>query len=130
MKELLKILLTSAFLLIGMIAKAQTATDSLLCQEWKLVSYEEGGQKMLAQKDQANDRMIFYLDHKVKSIEGKLIEYGIWQYDATQKKLTVIDNATKEKMVFKLIKVDSHSLVVEMKDRDGVVLRLNMVSVK
>src|SRR5689334_20918135 len=89
------------------IGQTTDSFDSLICKEWKLVSYEEQGEKFPPAPDQKNDRMIFYNDHKVKSIETGNIQNGIWQYDATKKTLSVVDNQTKEKATMKVLKITS-----------------------
>ncbi len=127
MEKLIKGLFITLCLLISYTAKAQsTSVDSLLCKEWKLLAFEEGGEKIAARKDQEKDRMIFYMDHKVKSIETDNIQNGIWQYDASLKKLTVIDQATKAKMTLKIITLTNNLLIVEMKDPNGIPLKIYM----
>jgi hypothetical protein len=103
--------------------------DSLICKEWKLVSYEEQGEKFPPAPDQKNDRMIFYNDHRVKSIETGNIQNGIWQYDATKKTLSVVDNQTKEKATMKVLKITSDECVLEYKDPEGNLLIMYMAPV-
>ena len=127
MQKLLKALLINIFLLLTIITKGQTNNiDSLLCKEWKFLAYEGDSEKITVTKEQEKDRVIFYFDHTVKSIEGGNIQHGIWNYDATQKKLTVVYHETKEKMVFKLITINKRSFIVEMKDLDGMVFKIHM----
>lgn len=74
--------------------------------------------------------MIFYKNHKVKSIEGGVLQNGIWQYDSGKKVLIVTDNATKEKMILKVLKINQNLCVLEFKDPDGIVLKMQMVLAK
>jgi hypothetical protein len=103
--------------------------DSLICKSWKFVSYEAEGEKIMARPDQKNDRMIFYFDHQVKSIEGKKIENGIWTYDSAKKTLTIIDNQTKVKAIMKVLKLTKTQCILEYKDPNGIVLKIHMAPV-
>ncbi len=109
--------------------KAQTTIDTLLCKEWKLKSYEESGKIFSPAPDQINNRMIFYFDHKVKSIETGNIQNGIWKYDSKAKMLMVVDNLTKEKVVLKVIRITKDECILEFKDPEGALLKMHMVSV-
>ena len=97
----------SILFLFSKIAFGQTNQniDSLICKEWKLAYYEEGGEKFPPSKEQKNDRMIFYKDHKVKSIEAGNIQNGTWKYDEPTKTLIVVDNQTKERANLKVLKI-------------------------
>lgn len=103
--------------------------DSLLCKNWQLVSYEESGEKFPPSPEQKNDRMTFYFDHKVKSVETGNIQNGTWEYDSTKKLLTVIDNQTKEKAVLKVLKLTKTECVLEYKDPEGTMLKMHMAPV-
>lgn len=103
--------------------------DELICKEWKLQFYEEQGKKIMPTPDHKEDRMIFYKDKKVKSIEIGDIQHGVWKYDATQSVLTVVDNDTKEKVVLKVIKIMDNECVLEFKDPDGSILKMHMLPV-
>ncbi len=104
--------------------------DSLICKSWKFVAYEAEGEKIMASPDQKNDRMIFYFDNQVKSIEGKKIENGTWTYDSTKKILTVIDNQTKVKAIMKVLRLTKTQCILEYKDPNGIVLKIHMAPVK
>jgi hypothetical protein len=110
--------------------KTDSAFKSLICKEWKLLFYEEGGEKFPPTPEQRNDRMFFYADYKAKSVEGKKIEYATWKYDDATKIMTVIDNETKEKMTLKLITLTAQVCVMDYKDPEGIVLRMHMAPVK
>jgi hypothetical protein len=107
--------------------KADSAFKSLICKEWKLLFYEEGGEKFPPAPDQRNDRMFFYPDYKVKSIEGKTIEYATWKYNEATKTMTVIVKETKEKSTLKLITLTAQKCVLDYIDPEGGVVRMHMV---
>jgi hypothetical protein len=131
MKNSISIILIILLIQFSKTALGQTTNsiDSLLCKEWKLVSYEEGGEKFPPSPEQKNDRMIFYSDHKVKSIETGNIQIGIWQYDATKKTLSVVANKTKEKAIMKVLKITKDECILEYKDPEGTLLKIHMVPV-
>ena len=104
-------------------------TDSLICKEWKLVSYEEAGKKYPPSPEQKNDRMIFSFNHKVKSIESGSVQNGNWQYDSVKNILTIVDNQTKEKAIMKVVQLSDRECVLEYKDPDGVLLKIYMVPI-
>ncbi|HEY1164037.1 MAG TPA: hypothetical protein VGE90_02695 [Chitinophaga sp.] len=110
--------------------KTDSAFKSLICKEWKLLFYEEDGEKFPPAPEQRNDRMFFYPDYKVKSIEGKKIEHATWKYNAAAKTLIVTDNETKEKMTLKLISLTAQLWVMDYKDPEGAVVRMHMAPVK
>lgn len=135
MKYLLSLTLAIAALLgickpLAAQEKADSAFKSLICKEWKLLFYEESGEKIPPAPDQRNDRMFFYQDNTAKSIEGKVIQHATWKYDEHTKILTVVDNETKEKMTLKLITLTAQVCVMDYKDPDGVVLRMHMAPLK
>jgi hypothetical protein len=106
------------------------AFKSMICKEWKLEFYEESGEKIPPAPDQRGDRMFFYQDNTVKSVEGKKIQQGTWTYDGVTKILTVTDNETKEKMKLKIITLTDKAWVADYKDPEGTVLRMHMTPVK
>ncbi|AWO00502.1 hypothetical protein DLD77_01660 [Chitinophaga alhagiae] len=110
--------------------KSTANFSDLICKEWKLVFYEEDGEKIPPAPQQKGDRMIFYKDNKVKSIEAGAIQNGIWQYDSVKKTLVVTDNSTKEKMIMKVLQINQDLCVLEFKDADGIVLKMHTAPAK
>lgn len=123
-------ILLGVLLFWGMSANAQTPNtiDSLLCKEWKLVAFEEGGKKIPAQPEQKGDRMIFYFNHKVKSVDAGVNELGIWSYDAKSQMLTITDNESKEKMQLKVLKITAEECELSFKE-DDLVIKIYMAPV-
>ena len=70
--------------------------------------------------------MIFYIDHKVKSIEAGNIQNGTWKYDVTNKILSVVDNQTKEKANLKVLKITKDECILEYKDPEGGIIKMYM----
>jgi len=101
-----------------------TNFKNLVCKEWVLKSYEEHGQKFPPAPEQKNNLMIFYKDHKAKSIENKKIQNGTWQYDSSKKTLTVVDSDTNEKVMMNVLKISSTDLIIEYKDPEGAILKM------
>ncbi|NLU93234.1 hypothetical protein [Chitinophaga sp. Ak27] len=124
----------TALLFISKISSGQDKITKnfyeLICKEWKLQSYEEKGKKFPPVPEQKGDKMIFYKDNKVKSIESGYIQNGIWKYEATKSILTVIDNDTKEKAIMKVIKLTNDECILEYKDPEGTLLKMHMLPVK
>jgi hypothetical protein len=54
---------------------------------------------------------------------------GTWKYDSKTKVLTMVDNATKHKMPMKVIKLTNAECIAEIKDRDGMTLKIYMTPV-
>jgi hypothetical protein len=107
----------------------QSHIDSLLCKEWRMSYYIEAGRKVLPAGIQKNDRMIFYSDHKAKSIEGGRIQRGVWHYEPKTQILSVVDNDTNENPVMKIISIEEKECILEYKDPNGVILKIVMVPV-
>ena len=101
-----------------------TSFKNLVCKEWVLKSYEENGEKFPPAPEQKKDLMIFYKDHKAKSIENKKIQNGTWQYDQFKKTLTVLDLDTNEKVIMNVLKISSTDLIIEYKDPEGAILKM------
>ncbi|MXV50070.1 hypothetical protein GS399_03730 [Pedobacter sp. HMF7647] len=101
--------------------------ETLICGTWKLKSYEEAGVKHLGSANQNESQMIFYADHKFKSIEPGNIENGAWNYNPTTKILTTTDNITKKVAIIKVSKLTSEECVLEFKDPDGILLKVHMI---
>ncbi len=104
--------------------------DKLICKEWALKFYEQGGEKIPPSPEQKNDRMIFYPDHKVKSVEAGGTQNGVWQYNSIKKLLSVVDNETKEKMDLTVISLTQDACVLEFTDPDGGKMKMHMTPVK
>lgn len=109
--------------------QANTSIDSIICQEWKLVFYEEDGEKFPPTPEQRDSRMIFYLDHKVKSIEPGNIQNGVWKYNQANKLLSITDNESSEIANMKVLKLTKNEIILEYIDPDGIPLKLYMESV-
>ncbi len=101
--------------------------DSLICKEWKLAFYEEEGEKFPPSPEYANDIMVFYPDYTVKSVETGKIQNGIWEYDPTEKLLSVVDDQTKEKAIMKVLKITKDECILEYEDPDGALLKMYLV---
>ena len=121
------LLLLLTILIKDTFGQTNTTIDSLLCKEWKLTFYEEAGEKFSPAPDQKDSKMIFYFDHKVKSIEPDNIQNGVWQYNTKSKVLTITDNQTKEVATMKISKLTSEECILEYKDRDGILLKMYMI---
>jgi hypothetical protein len=117
------------FWCIGVQAQSNPTIDSLLCKEWRLIAYEEGGEKFPASPQQKNDKMIFYFNHQVKSYDGDLVEIGVWSYNEQTKKLTITDKESKEKLEVKVIKLTKLECVLEFKE-NGESLKIFMEPVR
>lgn len=115
-------------------AHAQEKTDSafttLLCKEWKLDFYVDNGEKLPPTPEQKGDRMFFYRNNTVKSIEGGEIQHATWKYDETRKIVTVIDNETKAKFIMKVVSLTNEVCVIDVRDPEGSVMRMQMSPVK
>jgi hypothetical protein len=130
-KPICKFLFVLAFF-VSLAGKTNAQTpnniDSLLCKEWKLVAFEEGGKKIPAQPEQKGDRMIFYFNHKVTSIDAGVNELGIWSYDAKSQMLTITDNESKDKMQLKVLKITAEECELSFKE-DDLVIKIYMAPV-
>ena len=110
-------------------AQSITDIDSLICHEWKLVLYEEDGDKFPPAPNQKDNKMIFYNDQKVSSVEGNKIQNGVWKYIPNSKLLTITDTETGEIANMKVLKLTSKEMVLEYMDPDGNPLKMYSVRV-
>lgn len=123
-------------LLSGTMAKSYAQNSSpaaftdLISKEWKLQFYGENGKRQPPSPQQQEDRMIFYKDHRVLSIENGNKENGNWQYDSTKNQLTITDNQTREQILLQVIKLDQEQFVAGYKDPEGVLLEIHMLPVR
>jgi len=131
MKKVSLFIIIAFLTLFSKISFCQTNTNinSLICQEWKLVFYEQNGEKFPPAPEQENSRMIFYLDHKVKSIEPDNIQNGVWKYNSTTQLLSITDNETAEIATMKVLKLTKKEIVLEYKAPDGIPLKMYLESV-
>lgn len=133
MKKYFALLLVS---LSGIVAPGYAQYDDpatfadMISKEWKLAFYGESGKKQVPSPKQQEDRMIFYKDNRVLSIENGKKEYGNWQYDPGKKLLTITDNQTREQTQFQVIKLNQAQFVVGYKDPEGILLEIHMLPVK
>ena len=107
--------------------QSTTTNETLICKTWKLKFYDEAGVKHQSSADQNESQMIFYPNHKYKSIEPGNIENGVWKYNPTTKILTTTDNVTKKVAVMKVSKLTTKECVLEFKDLDGILLKVHMI---
>ncbi len=106
------------------------AFTDMISKEWKLEFYGENGKRQPPSPQQQENRMIFYKDNRVLSIENGKKGPGSWQYDSTKKLLTIIDNQTGEQLLLQVIKLDQEQFVAGYQDPSGVVLEIHMQPVK
>jgi hypothetical protein len=107
-----------------------SAFADMISKEWKLEFYGDKGKKQAPSSQQQEDRMIFYKDNRVLSIENGKKEDGNWQYDPNKKLLTITDNQTREQTRFQVIKLNQAQFVLGYKDPEGVLLEIHMLPVK
>jgi hypothetical protein len=106
------------------------AFSDMISKEWKLQFYGETDKRQAPSPQQQEDRMIFYKDYRVLSIENGKKENGSWQYDSVKQLLTITDNQTREQLLLQVIKLDQEQFVVGYKDPAGVLLKIHMLPVK
>jgi hypothetical protein len=106
------------------------AFTDMISKEWKLEFYGENGKKQPPTPQQQEDRMIFYKDNRVLSIENGKKEQGNWQYDPTKKLLTITDKQTGEQLLLQVIKLDQERFVAGYQDPAGILLEIHMLPVK
>jgi hypothetical protein len=127
----LTLMILFAFLIISgkqMFGQTATATDSLLCREWKPVSREENGEKSLVESAQKNDRMIFTLDHKFQIKQTGTVETGDWKYDPVTKQLIITESKDGDSVPMNIVTLTKKELVLELLDPDAGSTRIYMVS--
>jgi len=93
------------------------------------VLYEEDGDKFPPAPNQKDNKMIFYNDQKVSSVEGNKIQNGVWKYIPNSKLLTITDTETGEIANMKVLKLTSKEMVLEYMDPDGNPLKMYSVRV-
>lgn len=111
-----------------MFGQTATATDSLLCREWKLVSREENGKKIPVESDQKNERMIFTLDHKFQIKETGDSETGDWKYDPQTKQIKITESVDGDSISLKIVTLTHKELVLEILDPDEEITKIYLVS--
>ncbi len=110
-----------------LLAQTPAPEEALLARKWKLGYYVEAGERIAPAPEQRNDVMDFHADHTVVSVEAGGTQHGTWSYDGAAKQLVVVDKATRERAVLKVVALDAQHCTLEFKDPDGVVLRMHMV---
>ncbi|SHN23361.1 hypothetical protein [Chitinophaga sp. CF418] len=108
----------------------ETTFADMISKEWRLAYYGDNSKKQTPSAKQQEDRMIFYKDNRVLSIENGKKENGNWQYDPTKKLLTITDKQTREQTLYQVIKLDQDQFVVGYKDPEGVLLEIHMLPIK
>ena len=88
--------------------------DALFCKKWKEISFEENGKKYNTPDNLTNNRIIFFPDHTVKSIQSDMSKIGVWSFDKKTKILTITDNETKFNIVFKVIEITEQQLIYQI----------------
>ena len=68
--------------------------------------------------------MIFSFDHKVKSIEGNIIQNGVWKYIPSDKLLIITDIGTGEVANLKVLKLSNKEMVLEYEEAEGATLKM------
>lgn len=106
------------------------AFSEMISKEWKLQFYGENDKRQAPSPEQQENRMIFYKDNRVLSIENGKKENSSWQYDSAKQLLTITNNRTKEQLLLQVIKLDQEQFVVGYKDPEGVLLKIHMLPVK
>jgi len=101
-----------------MFGQTTTATDTLLCHEWKLVSREENGKKIPVDSEEKKDKMLFTLDHKFKVTESGNVDTGVWVYDPITKHLKITETIDGDTVTLKIVTLSKKELVLELLDPD------------
>ena len=103
--------------------------DSLICQEWRLSMYEYADieEEILRDPVQRDFKIIFYIDHRVKSNESGKIQNGIWQHIPNTRQLTICYNETNKFVDFYVMELSETQLIIEYKDSKGNPLKMWMV---
>lgn len=132
MKRPFFLLLASLFSTVvqGFGQNKDTSFTAMISKEWSLAFYGESGKKQSPSARQQEDRMIFYKDNRVLSIEKGKKEHGSWQYDPAKKLLMITDNQTREQTLYQVIKLEQDQFVLGYKDPGGVLLEIHMLPVK
>ncbi|MBW8687859.1 hypothetical protein [Chitinophaga rhizophila] len=104
--------------------------NDMIAKTWKLEYYGDNGTKMPPSPEQKQDRMIFYKDYRVVSIEMGKTQQATWKYDTATKRLTVIDNQSKGKTDLQVLKLDQQRCVLSYKDPAGSELEIHMLAVE
>jgi hypothetical protein len=101
-----------------------------IAKEWKLQYYGDNDKKQPPSKQQLEDRMTFYKDNRVLSVEQGKRAQGVWQYDSSKKLLTITDNQTREKQELQILQLDNEQFVVGYKDPAGTLIEIHMLAVR
>ena len=110
--------------------KTPPSFSELIAKEWKLQYYGDQGKKQPPSERQLENRMIFYKDNRVLSLEQGKQDHGVWQYDSTKKVLTITDNKTKGIVELQVMQLDSAQFVVGYKDPNGNLIEIHMLAVR
>ncbi len=111
-----------------MFGQTTTATDTLLCHEWKLVSREENGKKIPVDSEEKRDKMIFTLDHKFQVTESGNVDTGVWVYDPITKHLKITETIDGDTVSLKIVTLSKKELVLELLDTDEGSVKLFLES--
>ena len=101
--------------------------EQMLCRAWKLQLYQRDGQIIMPAEDQKEDRMIFYSNRTLSSVESGIEQDGFWQFDEEYHTLTVGESGTLQFLQFNVIEISNQRLVLEFANQDGPALSMTMV---
>ena len=115
--------------LISHYVKAQETEnfEKQIVNDWSLNSFEENGQSFPPREKNKNDRMVFNSDKSAESINLNKAQKGTWSYDKTSRIITVVDKNNKFDMRLKLISITRSECVLELKNHEGIFVRLHMI---
>jgi len=99
---------------------------SLIAREWKLASYSDNKGKALPTRQQSQNRMIFYKDFRVLSIENGQQTYGRWQYNQAANTITLI-RQQEDSLTLEIIKLDRKQFIAGYKDPAGALIQIHML---
>lgn len=71
--------------------------------------------------------MVFNSDKSAESINLNKAQKGTWSYDKTSIIINVVDQNNKFDMRLKLISITRSECVLELKNHEGIFVRLHMI---
>lgn len=99
--------------------------DSLLCKQWKFVSYEEFSVANAPTEQQKNDGVTFLKDRTVFLTQDGKAKTGTWLTDENKTYINITIEDPKEMIKYKLMKVDDKHLTYEYQNEHLIRTILN-----
>lgn len=105
-------------------AFSQQTNDSLLLHRWRFTTVEADG-KSSSFPEKRSSGFSFYSGNKAECKQACSVSSATWRYDAATKTLTLI--SASEQINFKVLSLTTDKCVLEYTNKEGQIMKIQMV---